>query len=154
MITISIPVKAHIKKYLLKKYGSLHKVSKKSFIGLLVLELLNTKIEQPDRNFLNQDKYELIIPEYYFNTKGFNLNQNKTKFLGVCLEKLFFEDFYSFVDMELIKGTGNAYQSTALFLKVFDISENEIKLESMYRNYQRYSHENIKQKKQVLIVKQ
>ena len=57
------------------------------------------------------------------------------------------EDFYRFVDIELLKPNSNAYQSVALFLKFYEIQESHIKLESMYRNYQRYCDENIKQKK-------
>lgn len=151
MITITIPVKISVKKYLIKRYGLVHTISKKSFFGLLVLELLNNKVESPERDFLGFEKYELKIPEYYFNIKGFSINRNKAKFLGNCLEKLFFEDFHAFVDLELMKGA-NAMKSIKLFLAVYEIQESEMKLESMYRNYQRYSKEQIKEKKKQTIV--
>lgn len=152
MITIAIPVKKHVKKYLITKYGAVHTVSKKTFLGLLLLELINTKVEAPERLFLDFEKYELTIPEFYFNKKGFSIDKNKSKYLGVCLEKLFFEDFYNFVDVELAKGKGNAYQSVKLFLLIHQISENDLKLESMYRNYQRHCGENITEKKKLTVV--
>jgi len=151
MISISIPVKKHVKKYLIKKYGATHTISKKTFLGLLVLELISDKVEPMDRQFLEIEKYEMQIPELYFNKKGFYIDKNKKRLLGICLEKLFLEDFYSFVDMELAKGTGNAWKSVRLFLSIHKISENDLKLESMYRSYQRYSGENIKSKKNTLI---
>lgn len=152
MISISIPVKKHVKKYLIKKYGTVHTVTKKTFLGLLLLELINDKVEAMDRQFVDLDQYELTIPEFYFNKKGFNIDKNKVRFLGICLEKLFFEDFYNFIDLELTKGKANAFQSVKLFMHIHGISENEMKLESLYRNYQRHCGENIKSKKIVIVL--
>ena len=147
MIQISIPVKKHVKKYLIKKYGEIHTISKKTFLGLLLLELISTEADTSDIDFNGFDRYKIDIPELYFNTKGYTINRNKLKFLGVCLERLFFEDFYAFVDVELAKGKTNAWQSVELFLNMNDINENEMKLGSMYRNYQRHCGEKIKEKK-------
>lgn len=151
MISISIPVKKHVKKYLIKKYGEVHTVTKKTFLGLLLLELINDKVEPSDRQFVNFEKYELNIPEFYFNKKGFNIDKNKARFLGNCLEKLFLEDFHTFIDLELIKGKTNAMKSIKLFLLFYNISENDLKLESLYRNYQRHCGENIKAKKSTVL---
>ncbi len=147
MIQISIPVKKHVKKYLIKKYGEVHTISKKTFLGLLLLELINKDADTSDIDFNGFDRYQMDIPELYFNTKGYSISRKKLKFLGVCLERLFFEDFHNFVDVELAKGKSNAWQSVKLFLFLYDIDENEMKLESMYRNYQRYCEEKIKDKK-------
>ncbi|WP_289659484.1 hypothetical protein [Flavobacterium panacagri] len=152
MIQIYIPVKKHVKKYLIKKYGQNHTISKKSFLGLLLLDLINKDADTSDIDFNGMEKYSLDLPEMYFNTKGYEISRKKLKFLGVCLERLFFEDFYLFVDVELAKGNNNAWQSVKLFLAMNDINENEIKLESMYRNYQRHCKENIKDKKSNTVV--
>lgn len=153
MIQISIPVKKHVKKYLIKKYGEIHTISKKTFLGLLLLELISNEADTSDIDFKDHDKYKMDIPELYFNTKGFSINRKKLKFLGVCLERLFFEDFYSFVDVELAKGKANAWQSVKLFLFLYKIDENDMKLESMYRNYQRHCGEKITEKKLNTIVR-
>lgn len=152
MIQISIPVKKHVKKYLIKKYGEVHTISKKTFLGLLLLELISNEADTSDIDFKGYEKYNMDLPELYFNTKGFSINRKKLKFLGVCLERLFFEDFYNFVDVELAKGKANAWQSVKLFLCLYNISENDMKLESMYRNYQRHCDEKIKEKKLKKIV--
>lgn len=148
MIVIQIPVKKHVKKYLVARYGETHKISKKSFIGLFLLNLLEKKHEKPD--WFESEPYVVEVPEYYFNTKGHSVNRNHLRSLGVVLEKIFMDDFYDFVDLELRRGN-NAMQSVKLFLNIYSISENELKLESMYRNYQRYSNEKIKEKKCKLI---
>jgi len=147
MVQIYIPVKKHVKKYLIKKYGEVHTISKNTFIGLLLLELIDKDADTSDIDFKGHDRYIMDVPELYFNTKGYSIKRNKLKFLGVCLEKLFYEDFHNFVDVEISKGRMNAWQSVKLFLYLNNINENEIKLESMYRNYQRHSGEKIKEKK-------
>lgn len=151
MIVISIPVKNHVKKYLIKRYGPVHQVSKKTFIGLFLLQLLEKKIEKPDKEPGKGSFYELEVPEYYFNKNGYSIDSNKLKFLSVCLERLFIEDFNSFVDHELIKGDLSARKAIKLFFSIYELSENDLNLDSMYRNYQRYSGENIKIKKQHLV---
>lgn len=147
MIVISIPVKNHVKKYLIKRYGSVHQVTKKTFIGLLLLQLLEKKIDKQEKLQEKAALYDLSVPEYYFNTKGYSVDQDKLRFLGICLEKLFMEDFYTFIDNELHKPNTSAYKAIQLFFSIYSISENDLKVESMYRNYQRFSGENIKQKK-------
>lgn len=151
MIVISIPVKLHVKKYLIKRYGSIHKLSKKTFIGLFLLQLLEKKIDKPERETDKSHVYDIEVPEYYFNTKGYCIDKDKLKFLGICLEKLFMEDLFSFIDNELMKGELNAKKSLRLFFCIYDLSENELNLDSIYRNYQRYSGENIKIKKQNIV---
>lgn len=151
MVVISIPVKSHVKKYLVKRYGSVHQVTKKSFIGLFLLEMLQRKVEPPMREVKKETNYDIHVPEFYFNKKGYHVDHVKLKFLSVCLERLFFEDFYHFVDNEMLKEKPNARESIKFFLSVYEIQEDELKLESMYRNYQRYCGENIKAKKQSLV---
>jgi len=151
MVEINIPVKHHVKQYLIKRYGLKHTITKKSFLGIILLNVLDKGDYK--NNSLNDRlaNYSIVVPEYYFNTKGFNISKEKLFFLSHCLERLFLEDFYRFVDIELLKPNTNAYQSVALFLNFYSITESDIKLESMYRNYQRYCSENIKAKKQKIL---
>jgi hypothetical protein len=151
MIVIQIPVKCYIKKYLTKRYGVVHQVSKKTFIGLFLLQLLEKKIDRPDKEAGKGSIYEIEIPEYYFNKNGYSIDKNKLKYLSVCLERLFFEDFYSFIDNELCKGDLTAKKAIRLFFSIYKITENELNQDSMYRNYQRYCGENIKIKKQNIV---
>ncbi|UOX32406.1 hypothetical protein LXD69_10115 [Flavobacterium sediminilitoris] len=151
MIVINIPVKVHVKKYLVKRYGSKHTITKKSFIGLFILELLERKVEPHMKNTSKECSYDIEVSEFYFNKRGFYVDHVKLKFLGICLEKLFLEDFFNFIDLEMRKENANARKSIKFFLSINDIQEDELKLESIYRSYQRYSNENIKNKKIVKI---
>lgn len=146
MIQIKIPCKSYIKKYLIHRYGETHQLSLKKFIGVLICNVLDKKTNHSNKDIFSNEFYIIEVPESYFKKKGFNVGYKKKRQLSTCFELLFFEDFYRFVDFEIIKGN-NAYQSVKLFLKLHDISEFDAKLESMYRNYQRYSDEKIKEKK-------
>ena len=148
MIVIQIPVKNHVKKYLIGRYGATQKITKKTFIGLILLQILEKKVEKQETSSSTLSNYEVSVPEYYFNTKGYSVDADKLRFLGICLEKLFLDDFYLFVDHQLLKG-GSAYKSIQFFFSLYGLSENDLKVESMYRNYQRYAGESIKAKKKV-----
>lgn len=148
MIVIQIPVKIHVKKYLIKRYGTVHQLSKTTFMGLLFIQLLDKTIAKQEKLYKKtMAMYDIEVPEYYFNTKGYHVDEDKLRLFSICLEKLFIEDFYFFVDHELLKPHANAYKAVVLFFSIYDITEGDLKLESMYRKYQRYSDENIKEKK-------
>lgn len=151
MIVISIPVKSHVKKYLIKRYGESHTISKNTFIGVFVSGLLNKKMEKQDYETNGFEKFSFNITSDFFYKKGHTISSNHKKYIGRCFEMLFFEDFYLFVDNDLLKGNGNASKAVKLFLKVYDLTENELKFDSMYRNYQRYCGEKIKEKKKCIV---
>lgn len=150
-ITISIPVQRHVKKWLCGRFGEQHIVTKKSAIGLMILQVLDKKIEKPKK--LAEDypeRYQIVVTQRYFNIKGFEIGYNCRRLLSQLLERQFKDDLNSFVDMEIKRPNTNAYGAIRTFLNHYGINENDLKLESVYRNYQRYSNESITQKKQVV----
>ncbi|WP_444671264.1 hypothetical protein [Flavobacterium columnare] len=149
MTQINIPVKKHIKKYLENKYGTDHKISKKTFIGFFLSEMLEKKLEKS--NPFPGDVYTVTVPEFYFNKKGYTINAGKLRTIGLAFESLFDHDFVHYVDNRLREGETNAYKCVKKFLKLYNIREDELKLESMYRKYQRYAGEKIKVKKKNLV---
>lgn len=149
-ISFEIAVKPHVKKFLNTKYGPEAIISKKTRMGLILMELLDSKIDRSGVDITGCfEKYTIKVSQRCFNIKGFNVSFNKKKFLAVYLEKQFTEELRSYVDMQLSMGV-TAMQAMRIFLKYYAISENEIKLDSIYRSYQRYSGEKIKEKKNIL----
>lgn len=150
-VTISIPVKHHVKKYVVNRYGLEHQVSRKSAIGLLIIEMLDMSVEKPSIITIDQKyNYPIIISDKTFNTKGFSMKCNKRKLIGICFEKLFLEDLRGFVDVQMAIGKSTAMESIRVFLEFHKITENDIKLDSVYRSYQRYCKESISSKKNIL----
>ena len=146
MIDVHIPVKAHVKKYLIKKYGQVHTVSRTSFIGMQLLHALSRKMEKPNKTIPPQIRYQVTVPELYYNTKGHTVPRNVLQYLGNCLEKLFNEEFFAHIDIQVGKGC-NALPEMKHFLKYYEITEDEARLDSLYRAYQRHCRGPIKNKK-------
>jgi len=140
-ISIKIPVKPHIKKYIAVRYGEEHTLTKKSLLGILIFNILDKKTEKPDQGFADYtEKYVIQISQQYFYEFGFQITLRKRRFLAICLEKLFMEDFYSHIDIAVDKMNSSAAEAMRIFLNKYGISENEVKFDSLYRAYLRHSN--------------
>lgn len=147
MTSFEIPTKPHVLKFLQTRYGRQHTITKKSAIGLILLQLLDGKIEKVNFDASDfPDRYTINVPEFYFNTKGFNISLRKRRVMAQYMEKMFMEDFKHYMDIEVGRGH-NAMAGMRVYLKFYDISENDIKFETLYRTYQRYSNDTITSKK-------
>lgn len=147
MVSVAFPVKKHVAKYLESRFGNDYTLSSRSFLGLLLLKLLNGKVERSDYD-VPDSIFRVNIPEYYFNNRKFSIDKEKSKYVGVLLERMFVEDFHLFVDRQLVNGK-DALNSVYLFCELNNITDDDIKLCSLYRSYQRYSKENITQKRKI-----
>lgn len=147
-ISIKIPVKPHVKKYIAVRYGTEHTLTKKSLLGILLFNILDKKTEKPDQGFCDYtDKYIIQISKQYFYENGFSIPLRKRRFLAICLDKLFIEDFYSYIDISVSKMNTSAAEAMRVFLEQYSISENDVKYESLYKQYQRHCDFKIKDKK-------
>lgn len=147
-ISIKIPVKPHIKRYISVRYGIEHTLTKKSLLGILIFNILDKKTEKPDQSFSDYtEKYIIQISQQYFYESGFQISLRKRRFLAICLEKLFIEDFCAYIDIAVSKMNITAAESMRIFLDQYGITENEVKFESLYKQYQRHSNFSIKAKK-------
>lgn len=138
MLKVHIPCKVHVKKYLQVRYGTSHTMSKKSLIGTLLFHILDKKCPKPEKQ-LNEfnDKYDILIPEYYFKSCGFDIGYKKKHYLAICFEKIFMEDLLLFIDLSKSSAGLNASESIREFFKSYKITENDVNYDSIYRQYQR-----------------
>jgi len=149
MIKIEIPVEAHVRKYLVKLYGLEHTATKKTGIGLEVLNSLSKVVEKPEKRIGPQYKYVVYVPEFYFNTKGHTVKRNALQHLGVCLGIQFDVAMCQFLDLRVSNGA-KALPTLKEYLKFYDISEDDAKVETLYRVYQRFCKGPIKTKKKAV----
>ena len=149
LISIKIPTKSHIKKFISTRYGTEHTVSKKSMLGVIIISLLDKNVLRPEYSFENcNEEYIVHISEYYMNIKGFNLSVKTVKFLSILIEKLFYEDLFMYMDLSISKFNVSAQEALGCFFKEYNISEDELNFDSVYKKYQRHCNFNIKSKKQ------
>ena len=150
-ISIMIPVKPHVKKFIEVKYGQTHTLTTKSYLGLLLFNVLDKNAQPLDHDFKSfGDQYEIKISRQYLYEHGYNVSPVKRQFLSLCMERLFIEEFYEFVDIHVSSIGFGAAKSIRLFLEKYNLTENEINYETMYKKYQRYSNFNIKIKKNIV----
>lgn len=147
-ISINIPVKPHIKRYISVRYGNEHTLTKKSLLGILIFNILDKKTKKPNQSFSDYtEKYVIQISQQYFYEAGFEITLRKRRFLAICLEKLFVEDFCSYIDISVSKLGTTAAEAMRIFLNQYEITENEVKFESLYKQYQRHCDFSIRAKK-------
>lgn len=144
MITLEIPVKKYVKKYLISKYGDSHQISKNTLLGLLTLELLEKDFDPNDYPIKFDAIYSVIITERYVYGKGFSISSDKLNVIGSSIDRLFREDLFAHVDRVLISTTLNALDIIRDFLDYYKITDNELKLESIYKAYKRHKNFDIK----------
>ncbi|RZJ92019.1 MAG: hypothetical protein EOO20_03235 [Chryseobacterium sp.] len=138
MVQVSIPVEKHVLKFLTRKYGQVHKASKTTLIGKMVLQALDNSQSAPDKVIPGTYKYELAIPEFYFNTKGSTLKPRTRQLLGDCFNILFDDEMCSHLDRQVMAGR-KALTELKAFLEIYHITEDDVKVETLYKVYQRHT---------------
>lgn len=148
VVEVSIPVKGYVKKYLIKRYGDRHTVSRTSFLGKLILVSLSKHFTRQDICTGKELKYsyKLGLTEKYFKLKGRGLTRNKRFFLAECFEDVLREDLRQHLDQVSLNG-GKVLPELKAWLKHYDITEEDIKFESLYKDYQRYCWRREKEEK-------
>lgn len=138
MVTVTIPVKPHVKKYLSARYGKQHTMSKKSLIGTLLFHILDKQTPKATKDLSDfNEKYSILIPEYYFKSRGHSIGWKKKQYLAICFEKIFFEDMLLFIDLAKTEMTCKPIEAMRRFLKKYGIDETDVNFDSVYRQYQR-----------------
>lgn len=153
MIRISIPVESHVRKFLVKRYGETHTASQTSLLGMEVLKALTEEYVKPyvapDKKTAFSSWYDIDIPEFYFNSKGHSISCNNLLHLGIAMGKYFVETMCYHIDMQV--GMNKKAQSELkIFLEFYNINEDDAKLESLYKVYQRHCKGPIKTKRKVV----
>lgn len=145
MTTLEIPVPPFVKKYLIKRYGTVHTLGKKSALGLLIIEVCTKRYIKPrPRHENDTELYTVQIKEYYRNLKAYNLKPAKLSFISDMLCKLFYENMMEQLIMDQEIGDKNAYKALTRFLEYYDIKESELKFESAYMYYRRKKKQYLK----------
>jgi hypothetical protein len=157
-VTLCIPMKSYLRKYLQKKYGDTHVVSRRSWLGRYFIDLLDKQYRKTKVDFEKEDYYQVIVPASIVKEVGFDLSNTKVKSLGDMIHKVFINDLYSYIEVSVGSKLSfkneqfesynkqNVFQAIIQFLDYYDIGDDEIKVESLYRNYSREQESDSKKK--------
>ena len=155
-ITINLPLKAYLIKYLVKKYGKYHIVNRTSWLGSYLIELLDKQYRRKG-NIKNGDFYSLVVSKEIIQKVGFDMPAIKYKKLEQMIDKLFRNELYSYIEISIennllvkvnkgsfddsdkqIINKQNVINAMKQFFKTYNITEDDIKLETIYRDHARY----------------
>ena len=129
---------AHVRKYLIRRYGNVHIATTKTLLGSMVLESLTKNYDKPDSSVDNTYRYSVAVPQDYYNRYGHSINRNLQQHLGLKCKHLFQEAMLEHLTLEVLNGK-KVMTSLKAWLKLYNITEDDVKLESLYKVWQRYS---------------
>ncbi|RSC96045.1 hypothetical protein [Tenacibaculum singaporense] len=149
-VTLNIPLKSYLKKYLQNKYGSVHIASRSSWLGAYVIDILDREYRKSNVTIKKEDFFPVAIPYSIVCDVGFSVSKAKLTRLEVMIRKVFYNDLYSYIEISrdnelkvyneehdsIIKQ--NALIAINQYLSFFDITEDELSADSVYRQYSRY----------------
>lgn len=136
--SMQVPVPSFINKYLTVKYGKTLKLSKKSVLGLCIIEFSTKRYIKPNKHHKNNSTYTIHVYDYYFTRRKYNIRADKLKFIASLMVQIFYEDLFTSVDVAVT--TNNTYAVTAIknYLDYFNIEEDDLKLRTAIERYKRY----------------
>lgn len=141
-ITESIPVADHVYKYLIKKCGSnTFTATRNDIIGNIVLSSLgrnsDIKISKPKYKQL----FHVVIKEHSYLRNGIFLGIKSGQIFNNMIDKLFRDEMYTHVSINKSEDKDKFLEGLRKYLSIYDINEDDIKLESIYRDFKRKKEE-------------
>ena len=146
-IIINLPMKSYLKKFLTKKYGTHHKVSRNSLLGIHLIELLDKQFKRENVKIKEKESFPFHFEKTVVEKMGFNISAAKMQKFEVFLHKLFRSSLDDYITTTInsdlvIKNYKGEYKQDVLnamkqFLACYDINEDDLKLNSLYRDYNR-----------------
>lgn len=146
-IIINMPLKSYLVKFLTKKYGTQHKVSLHSTLGIYLSDLLDKQYRKETKIIKGKSFYPFMVPKTMVEKNGFTICGSKMKRFETFMQKLFLSSLDDYITTTcssnlVIQRDEKQYKQDVLnamkqFLACYQVTEDEIKLDSLYRNYKR-----------------
>lgn len=151
MITLEIPIKPYLKKYLTKKYGEVHHVKKTSLLGGIIIDILDKQYRKKELVLDYKSSYKISIPNTIIQKTGFDISFLKLKYLADKIYRLFYSDLETYINVSISNelqfknekfdtlNKQNRLKAIAQFLDFYKITEEEISADSVYKAMYRKS---------------
>ncbi|WP_145993512.1 hypothetical protein [Tenacibaculum dicentrarchi] len=145
MITLNIPIKPYLKKYLTQKYGEKHTVRKSTLLGSIIIDILDRTYRKEKVTLQSAVTYPVTVPSSVVQNIGFDISFVKLKKLESRVYKIFYNDLESYMNVSIGEelkiineknqsiNKQNRIKAIEQFLRHYSISEDEISADSVYR---------------------
>ena len=133
-----IPVSDHVYKYLLKLCGSDRiEANRSTYVGSLVLSLQgrNYDVRPSKKKFTKL--FKARISETYYDKNGMYITSENALLFNDQLDKKFRDELFRNMLMNRHLDEKLFLKSMRAYLDFYDITEEDIKVESLYRDFKR-----------------
>ena len=137
-VTQEIPVSDHVYKYLLKLCGG-DKIdaNRSTYVGSLILSLQgrNYDVRPSKKKFTKL--FKARISETYYAKTGLHITSENALLFNDQIDKKFRDELYRNMLMNRHLDEKLFLKSMRAYLDFYDITEDDIKVESLYRDFKR-----------------
>ncbi|MEQ3501125.1 hypothetical protein ABMY20_15325 [Tenacibaculum sp. SSH1-16] len=140
MITIHLPVKKYLKKYLISKYGDNFNVTMNSALGIIVSSVLQNKkyiYNYTLKKNKSEDVFVFNVSLRHFKDNGCHITEHHLYYINKALEDDFAQDIF----MQAITNKHNfniAYKDTIIaILQTYHIDESELSYSTIRKRFNR-----------------
>jgi len=140
MITLDIPVTPHVKKFMTVLYGESYILNMNDTLGKAIHVLLNKRINSNGLLKNTEDPtYPVKISYSKRKNEGFVIHKTNIYMISQFCDKYFREVIFLYTLIRSInsKDHNNIKKGIREALYVFDVSEEDISLDTLYRDYMR-----------------
>lgn len=145
-ITETIPVADHVYKYILKKNGSeIINANRTDIFGIIILSSLNNNrdLKIDKRRSVFTKTLKIIIKEDQYLRNGLYVGVKRGQVFNKIIDKMFRSELYAHCRMIKEVHKEGYYKIIKSFLDIYEITEEELKLESIYRDFKRKNQKQI-----------
>lgn len=145
LFTLPVPVYLYVKKYLRTIYGEAYEISVTDSIGIYLSTMLQKEPKHIDWEIKissKSDYYTVCFGQKIFEKQGFAVNNKELKYMGELLDKYFREQCYSFILHDSLDREDHYKDSLRNFLKVYQITDEELDPDTLYKDFMRKKNAN------------
>lgn len=137
-VTQNIPVADHVYKYLKTRCGSDHIIASRTTIfGSLVLGLLTRNGDVKPKKSGFTKIFKATITEDSGQRGGMFISADNAQIFNDQVDKMFREELFFHVVINKGIDARMYLQSIRTFLQVYDITEDDLKIDTIYRDFKR-----------------
>tara|TARA_R110002096_G_C14661308_1_gene727995 strand:+ start:1465 stop:1926 length:462 start_codon:yes stop_codon:yes gene_type:complete len=141
-ITETVPVANHVYKYVIGINGSDTIIAERSdFIGNIILSSLNRNTDLSISRKKFKKSIHIVIKDYQYLKNGIYIGLKRGQVFNNLIDKMFRREMYSHCFMNKEIHDDKYLQNMRKFLEIYNINEDDIKLESLYRDFKRVKFE-------------
>lgn len=138
-VQINIPVSDHIYKYLIAKCGQLPFTAVRGhFVGSVVLSMLSRNDDVRHESKKKYTKvFKVTVKEESYLRNGVFIDLKCAKVFNDLMDSMFREELYNHVRLNKLHHNIKYIECIRNFMLVYNITEEDIKEETVYRDFKR-----------------